>query len=348
MLAGACAFDSSGFPGVDEGEVGSAPGESVTTLVATTSSPGTSSGDETSTDTGTTLTTTTTATSATTTTTSSSESGESDTTGGSTAQIGPFAPPEPLDMLNSPWNDDDPTVRTDYVEIFFASDRPGGYGGRDIWTSTRPDPGSPWTLPTVVSPLASAFADAGPELSNDGLVMFLSSDRPGGLGGHEIYVATRATIASAWTSPTRVAELATIGSESSPTLSTDLLEMFYCSAGLNAAVYRATRPTLQMPWVAGTPVVELDDPLADDCSPFRMIDGVRLAFASNRAGGHGAGDLWIASRVGGVFTRPEPIEGVNDLAYEDDPWIAPDGALIVFASNRGDGDFDLWAADAAE
>jgi hypothetical protein len=349
MLANACAFDSSGFASVDEGEVGSGPGESVTTLAMTSGSSG-SSGSSTSTGGGETSTDTSTATtpSETSAAASSSESGESDTTGGDPPQIGPFAPPVALDVLNSLWNDDDPTVRLDYLEIYFVSDRPGGYGGRDIWRATRLDAASPWDMPVVVAELNTAYADSGPELSSDGLRLFMASDRLGGAGGNDIYVAVRTTLAQQWQAPVHIGELATPFSESSPTVSPDLLEMFYCATVATGVIQRSTRASDAMPWLAGAPVFELDDPLADDCSPFRMTDGVRVAFSSNRLGGLGAGDLFVSSRAGGVFAAPTPIEGVNDLAYEDDPWIAPDGALIVFASNRGEGDFDLWAADAMD
>lgn len=344
MLASACAFDSSGFPGFDTREASSSPSETVTTIGATTGTSSSSTGGEgTSTDTGST-TSMPTETSA---PASSSESSESGTTGDPPA-LGPFLPPEAIEPLNSPSNEDDPTVRLDYAEIYFASDRPGGYGLEDIWRATRPDAGSPWGLPVVASELCSAYNDGGPELSGDGLTIVLNSDRLGGAGSFDLYVAIRTTTAVPWQPPLRITELATPASEVVPTLSPDLLEMFYCAPDLSAVVQRTTRPALAMPWIAGTLVVELDDPNADDCAPFLMTDGVRLAFSSSRMGGVGAGDLWFSSRKGGVFAPPEPIEGVNDLAYEDDPWIAPDGALIVFASNRGDGDYDLWAAEAAD
>jgi hypothetical protein len=48
----------------------------------------------------------------------------------------PWSKPEPLDGLNSPaapTGDTSPCLAADGTKLYFASDRPGGKGGRDLW-----------------------------------------------------------------------------------------------------------------------------------------------------------------------------------------------------------------------
>jgi len=83
-----------------------------------------------------------------------------------------------------------------------------------------------------------------------------------------------------------------------------------------------------------------------DYSPSLTGDGKHLIFASDRPGGCGERDIWVADRVSGdVWRTPVNLGPVVNSAYEDqDPWISPDGNLLVFSSDRpgGYGAYDLW------
>jgi hypothetical protein len=343
-LAIACAFDSGGLGTGDEnptpmpGTGTTAPDPTTSTASSTTEEPTTTSSPDAGTTTDTSGESTSTA--------SPGDSSGDGTTGRDPPPLGPFAAPVEIDTLSSLYNEDDPSVRFDFLEIYFASDRAGGSGLEDIWRATRADANAPWDLPVPVTELNSTWNDGGPELLDDGLAMYFHSDRPGGAGGFDIYVSQRSTLVAQWQAPVRITELSTATLEATPALSSDQLEMFYCGTSITATLMRTTRPAMAMAWLAPAMVAELDDPLADDCSPFLLADDMRLAFSSTRLGGAGAADLWYSEREAGVFAPPQLIEGVNAIAFDDDPWISPDGELIVFASNRGAGDFDLWMAEA--
>jgi hypothetical protein len=91
--------------------------------------------------------------------------------------------------------DQGPTVRTDGSEIFFFSTRPGGFGGADLWTSTRRSVHEPWSTPVNLGvPMNSTAADQQPSLSSDGRTLVFASSRSGGLGGTDIWMSTRARI----------------------------------------------------------------------------------------------------------------------------------------------------------
>jgi hypothetical protein len=83
------------------------------------------------------------------------------------------------------------TVRADGGEIFFYSERTGGAGANDIWTSTRTTVTAPWSTPIAVTALDTSFGEVHPALDLDGLTIYFASNRPGGSGGNDLYMATR-------------------------------------------------------------------------------------------------------------------------------------------------------------
>jgi len=90
-----------------------------------------------------------------------------------------FAAPVVVPGLASPGShDDDPTVTTDLLELYFSSDRPGGPGGESIWRANRATPADPWGTPTLVTELSSDAADNDAEISADGLTIWIASTGP--------------------------------------------------------------------------------------------------------------------------------------------------------------------------
>lgn len=83
-------------------------------------------------------------------------------------------------------------VSIDGLEVFFASGRPGGSGGQDLWTAIRPAVSQPWSAPQNLGPVInSAGIDQRPFLAADRQTLFFASDRAGGSGGVDLYVTTR-------------------------------------------------------------------------------------------------------------------------------------------------------------
>jgi len=90
--------------------------------------------------------------------------------------------------LNSSGNDHAPFVSKS--RMVFASDRPGGYGGYDLYYSDFV--GSKWSQPQNFGPEINTefdefrpIIDPAPYFKNS--VMFFSSNRPGGKGGFDLY-----------------------------------------------------------------------------------------------------------------------------------------------------------------
>jgi hypothetical protein len=90
-------------------------------------------------------------------------------------------------------NDAAPTVRADGREILFHSPRAGTLGQADLWVSTRRSVHDPWSEPVNLgAPLNTISFEQQPSLSHDGRTLVWTSDRPGGSGGLDIWMATRA------------------------------------------------------------------------------------------------------------------------------------------------------------
>jgi hypothetical protein len=112
--------------------------------------------------------------------------------------------PQNLTELNTASDELGPSVfihpQTGALVLFFNSNRPGGLGGYDIYSSTLQANGK-FSSPTLVPELNSTANETFPMVRPNGLELILTSNRPGGLGGNDLWVATRATISEPWSAP---------------------------------------------------------------------------------------------------------------------------------------------------
>ncbi len=77
--------------------------------------------------------------------------------------------------------------------LYFASDRPGGYGQHDLWMSTQSD--GTWQSPTNLGgAINTAFQEVSPAYFEDEQALVFSSDAPIGIGGYDLYIAYGATV----------------------------------------------------------------------------------------------------------------------------------------------------------
>ncbi len=84
-----------------------------------------------------------------------------------------------------------------------------------------------------------------------------------------------------------------------------------------------------------------------DGEPSISADGFYLFFSSDRPGGNGQRDLWMAARRAHSvpFRVPRNLGRlVNSPCYDVRPSISADGSTLFFMSNRsgGSGHIDLW------
>jgi hypothetical protein len=218
------------------------------------------------------------------------------------ARAGTFGPWEsPVHLgptVNTAFNDGAPCISTDALTLFFQSNRPGGFGGWDLWMTTRVSPEGPWEAPVNLGPTVnSSSTEWGPEISFDGLTLFFSSTRPGGFGSWDLWMTTRASVSDPWSTPVNLGPTVnTSADDLGPAISPNGLTLFFASTrpgGLGGTdLWMTSRASIEDPW---EPPVLLPAPVntsSGDATPSISADGTTLFFRSDRPGGSGEVDLW--------------------------------------------------------
>ncbi|MHC4536543.1 MAG: hypothetical protein ACYS6K_21545 [Planctomycetota bacterium] len=84
-----------------------------------------------------------------------------------------------------------PNISADGLLLFFASDRPGGYGRQDLWMTRRTTIDGPWSEPVNLGPTINSDKwEVEPEISPDGRSLLFTSRRDDGHGDFDIYQAS--------------------------------------------------------------------------------------------------------------------------------------------------------------
>ena len=259
------------------------------------------------------------------------------------APLGPFGPPTLIAPLADLANDDDPTLTADLLELYWDSARGGD---DDIWVSRRASPADPWGPPALVAELSLlGVQDSDPEVAPDGLTLYYSSARPGGLGGVDLYLATRSTRADPWSAPAWIAELSSVAQEFPSNPTPDGLVILVQSTRLGSSdLFESRRAGIADPWGTPIPIVELNT-AGQERTPHLMDGGLGLWFASDRPPSLGGADLFTTARasLAGPFAAPAHVSELASAADDADPTLSPDGRYIVFMSARS-GNAELWEA----
>lgn len=105
------------------------------------------------------------------------------------------------DQVNDPssWTSQ-PTISSDGQTLYFASNRPGGHGKCDIWESTKDADGNWGQAVNLGDTINSAGNELSPFIHTDSHTLYFSSDRPGGVGGFDVYYS-RMDSTGKWSTP---------------------------------------------------------------------------------------------------------------------------------------------------
>jgi Tol biopolymer transport system component len=214
-----------------------------------------------------------------------------------TSQSGSFDPPQMLAAVNSTSSDSSPTLSADGLELYFASSRMGGLGGSDLWRSTRASPAGDFGAPTTLSAVNSVDDDWDPALSFDGLTLYFTSNRAGGLGVADVWAATRPSLQASFSAPALVPGANSSSTDAQAWISADGLRLYFGSnrAGGLEDLWVAGRSSPQASFGAPAPIAELNT-TDDDWGPSLSLDERTIFFHSNRPGGLGDLDIWQATR----------------------------------------------------
>nr|WKN37168.1 OmpA family protein [Tunicatimonas sp. TK19036] len=99
-----------------------------------------------------------------------------------------WTPPIPLNQnINSPYRELSVSVNQDGTELYFSSNRPGGYGGFDIYVSKKDRRGQ-WAEPVNMGPKINTKEDEdAPFIHPKGDMLYFSSTGHLGMGGYDIF-----------------------------------------------------------------------------------------------------------------------------------------------------------------
>lgn len=158
-------------------------------------------------------------------------------------------------VINSIYDDAGPTFfqddTLDVTLLYFTSTRPAPPGGGDfdIYVSTL-QPDETWGPGEFVPELSGPGRDTRTAIRKDGLEMFISAGRPGGVGSQDIWVSTRATTASPWSTPVNLGSVVnSTAFDGAPALSWDGTTLYFFSErpspfGNKRDLYMTTRTRL--------------------------------------------------------------------------------------------------------
>ncbi|MGE5296023.1 MAG: protein kinase domain-containing protein [Solirubrobacterales bacterium] len=255
-------------------------------------------------------------------------------------------------IVNSPQNQGGPVISRNGLELYFTSDRPGGYGDWDIWVSKRASVEDPWG--PVVNPgpgINGTDKELWASISSDGLTLYL---QVGTWPNHDIYTATRPAIDAPWGPRVNLGPVVNSpASDQFLVVSPDDLELYFGSqreGGLGWwDIYVSTRATRNDPW--GPPVNlgptvntgEVDVPSA--MSP----DGLILFIVSTRPGGFsGRWDTWMTRRPFKGAAWGAPVNLGPSFNTPPHGWIlssvSADGRWAYLYESEAFPVGDLWTA----
>jgi hypothetical protein len=247
-----------------------------------------------------------------------------------------FSMPKLIVPLTSTSDDAEPTLRADRLEIYFKSNRTGVHKLTNIWRATRGSVDVDWSEPLEDMILSSDELDTSPRISTDGLTMWIK--RTGAV--NSTFVSKRDTVDSMWSEPEPEMGLdAAMGDDQFGSSDPDTLVGYLTSkrgiTSSRAQLFRTTRTSSSVAWAAPVAITELGTAAGYSQNPWATPDGLALVFSSDRGGGAGGGDIWLATRAStnDAFGAPVNVAEINDGFFQADPWISADRRYIVFASN---------------
>jgi len=176
-----------------------------------------------------------------------------------------------------------------------------------------------------------------PSISADGLTLCFTSDRPGGQGDYDIWMATRVSLEDAWSEPVNLGPpVNTSDFEGFQSISSDGLELYFSRGSTDHGdVYVAVRSSPEELWQ--TPVklpANINSETGQDWGAVPSFDGLTLYWISTRPGGPGGMDIWFVHRPvpeGEWLGCPEPLPPpINSPALEGRKCVSADERILFF------------------
>jgi Tol biopolymer transport system component len=258
---------------------------------------------------------------------------------------------EPVNLgptVNSSARDQGASISADGLALYFHSARPGGYGDRDLWVTTRPTTNDIWTEPVNLGPTVNSSDREGrPCISSDGLSLYFNSPRSGGFGYDDLYVTTRVTVEDEWGPPANLGPTVNApNNDITPRISADGRLLFFTSydrpgGSGGADLWVATRSTVEDDWDTPVNLGPTVNSSAQEPGLGISTDGRTIYFYSNRPGGVGGHDIWQAPIIPIVDLNGDSIVDSADMCIIVDYWGTDEPLCDIGPMPWGDGIVDV-------
>lgn len=253
--------------------------------------------------------------------------------------------------VNSAYQETCMTISKDGLSLYFTAWRPApvGMGGMDLYVSKRASVNEPWGTPVLVPNVNSTSNDTCPALSPDEHRLFFASTRTGGCGMGDIYVSRRHDRRDdfGWQAPVN------LGCTVNSPYDDNCGMVFEDETGTEVLYFGSRRPPggpaltdiyASRMGADGTfgppmPVAELNTAYNDHCPAVRR-DGLEVIFSSDRPGGLGDKDFWVATRASTKdrWSAPVNLTVLNTPGIETGKMsFSFDGRQFYFYANRPGG-----------
>lgn len=134
------------------------------------------------------------------------------------------------ERVNDPvWWDSQPTISSDGKTLYFASNRPGGKGGIDIYMTQKMVNGEWGAAINLGDSINTQYDEKSPFIHSDSQTLYFSSNGHPGIGAYDIFYA-RGDGKGAWKTPINIGKpINTEGDDVGFFVSTDAETAFFCS-----------------------------------------------------------------------------------------------------------------------
>lgn len=252
-----------------------------------------------------------------------------------------FGPPHRIDELDTAAEEDLASLTPDELTMYFSSTRVGAVGSYDIFSATRADRDAAWGNVQVVGGVNTVASERAPMISADQRTLYA---RTGIAPDYQIGVSTRTTASGLFNGLTDAPLINASGANDEGGILLDNAIYFASDRSGNYQIMRAARTgtTLGPPLVVSGDMLDL---ASSEGQPVVTPDELNLYFESDRAGGTGADDIYVAKRqnLADGFSAPVNLAGLNTASADFPTWVSADNCVLYF-TNRNAGDYDLLFA----
>ncbi|MEM8965706.1 MAG: OmpA family protein [Bacteroidota bacterium] len=115
---------------------------------------------------------------------------------------GSWSEPKPVsDNINSSYSENSVTISPDGQTIYFSSDRPGGFGGLDLYKCEKDRRGEWGKVTNLGETVNTPYDEDGVFMDFDGKTLYFSSRGRKGMGGYDIFKSVYKAENDSWNDP---------------------------------------------------------------------------------------------------------------------------------------------------